>query len=154
MRKSGLRAVAAIIMTCLTLALLGCLELFFPSNADRPGLVVLAPTELSSSMWTVVITAENIPDGGLAGILIENGGFVFANVIASSIEAVGMGGFVVTAQNFEEGSPSGMLIAIHTSAGIANGKVLKLTFLARGDPTVTIDETKIILSTDLNTLLQ
>jgi hypothetical protein len=44
-----------------------------------------------------------------------------------------------------------MLIAINTADGVSDGKVIRLTFLAAGDPSVTLDLSKIVLSSDLNT---
>jgi len=154
MKPSSRRTVATIVLIGLPLLLVGCLSMFRPSEPVPPGLIMGGPTCLSDGSWTVTIAAHDIPDGGLAGLLVRSGAIAFKNVIRSSITATGRSGFIVTAQDFEGSSPNEMLIAIHPSRGIASGKILKLAFQSTGgDPLLTIDEARVILVSDWNTLL-
>ena len=105
--------------------------------------------------WEVVISVANMPDGGAAGIqfgTVGNEAITFSNnVNATTIVCIGLNGFTVSAENYVAGPPpKGALIATNPATGVVGGTILKLTFEAAGQPTVTVDAAKVTLSSDDN----
>ncbi|MFC2108037.1 hypothetical protein ACFLS5_01075, partial [Candidatus Bipolaricaulota bacterium] len=106
--------------------------------------------------YEVLISVADMPDGGVAGIQLGTTALpaiTFSNnVDGATITAEGLTGFRVTAQSYTAGAPvEGYLIAVYGGAPIEAGPVVKLSFEAAGDPTVTLDETRIWLTNDIPT---
>ena len=82
--------------------------------------------------------------GGVAGIQLgteAQPAITFTNVDVATITTEGLNGFEVTSQTYTAGVPAtGCLIAVNGAASIESGTVLKLSFEATGDPTVTLVE--------------
>jgi hypothetical protein len=142
----------ALLLVGLAVLLSACSGSWFTPE-EEAGLIVRAPI-LVGETWEVVISVANIPHGGLAGIHIDQGGITTENVDESTMTASGMNGFVVTAQDYTDPEPKGTLIAVNPSEAITGGKILKFTFQATGEsPVVTLDKSKVTLSTDLGTFV-
>ena len=94
--------------------------------------------------YEVLISVTDMPDGGIAGIQLGTEiapAITFTNVDVATITTEGLNGFEVTSQTYTAGAPAtGCLIAVNGAASIESGTVLKLSFEATGDPTVTLDE--------------
>ncbi len=94
--------------------------------------------------YEVLISVTDMPDGGIAGIQLgteAQPAITFTNVDVTTITTEGLNGFEVTSQTYTAGPPAkGCLIAVNGAASIESGTVLKLSFEATGDPTVTLDE--------------
>jgi len=154
MRRLVGRTALGLAALVLVLAAAGCLEGLFAPEIPATGLVVSQPSQMSDETWVVLVSATEMP-AAVSGILIDAGGVVTENVDRGSIAASGMSGFIVTAQQFDDASPLGQLVAVHPSAGIADGKLLRFTFAATGTaPRLTLDETRITLSDDQNAVLE
>lgn len=105
--------------------------------------------------FEVIISVTNMPDSGLAGIqfgTVGNEALTFANVNMATVIAAGLNGFLVTAKDFTTTPNRGSLIAVNAATGVEGGTILKLTFEATAaDPTVTVEQAKVKLSSALNT---
>ena len=146
-----------LILGCMAIVLLltGCSTWWGVENAS-PEILASAPYQQPNGVWEVTMSVADMPGGGLAGVLVQEGGFVFTNIDEDSIHASGLNGFLVTAQDFSAPSPSGVLAAVHPAAGITAGKVLKLSFRAKGTgtPAVSIQSSKLVLSSDEGTIIE
>jgi hypothetical protein len=144
---------SATMVVVLALGLTACIGGWLTPQA-RVTLIVGEPVA-SGGAYEVLISAINLPDGGLAGIqcgeLLDEA-LAFSDVDMSSVVATGLNGFLVTAEDFTTTANEGSLIAVNAATGIEGGAILKLTFQATGaDPSVTVDETKVKLSSALDT---
>jgi hypothetical protein len=150
-RSRALGSAATVVV--LALGLTACIGGWLTPQL-RVTLIVGEPVA-SGSKYEVLISAINLPDGGLAGIQFGELGdeaLTFSDVEMSSVVATGLSGFLVTAEDFTMTANEGSLIAVNAATGIEGGTILKLTFEATAaDPTVTVDETKVKLSSALDT---
>lgn len=119
---------------------------------ETPTLTVRDPV-LMAGNWEIVISVSNLSEG-LSGIQITHGGITIEGVDETTVVASGMGGFIVTAQDFVAPEPTGTLMAVNPEQSTTSGKILKLTFEASGsNPIVTLDKSKVTLMTDQGTLV-
>jgi hypothetical protein len=143
-----------LLLVALTLILTACFgQWFTPPQLGK--LIVGAPIRVGGG-YEVLISVADMPDGGVAGIelgTIAQPAIAFSdNVDGTTIVAEGLSGFWVTAQGYAVGPPiEGYLIAVYGGAPIEGGPVVKLSFEATGDPTVTLDDTQIVLTSDVPT---
>jgi hypothetical protein len=148
-RALGLASLAVVV----ALGLTACIGGWFTPQL-RVTLIVGEPVACGGK-YEVLISAINVPDGGLAGIQCGELGdeaLAFSDIEMSSVVATGLNGFLVTAEDFTTTVNEGSLIAVNAATGIEGGTILKLTFEATGaDPTVTVSEAKVKLSSALDT---
>jgi len=143
-KRMGLLVVTA----SLVLVLTSCFSHWLTSPTVAK-LIVSEPV-LVGGRYEVSISVVDMPDGGVAGIQLGTVGapaIEFTNVDVSTIAAEGLTGFEVTSQLYSAGPPiEGCLVAVNGVAPIESGLVLKLSFEATGDPTVTLDEALVSLA--------
>ena len=151
----AVRSLASLGLIALVCCVSGCLDSLFAPPIEQAAIVVLKPASLGNGLWTVILSARDMPDGGLAGILIRDGGLITQNVDVSSLSARGLNGFIVTAQAFTGSCPNGALIAVRASGGVEDGRILELRFRATGsNPSLAIDPSHVVLSSGQGTRLE
>jgi len=141
---------AGLLLVGVAIGLTACMGGWF--NPQVVATLIIGNPVAKGGNYEVLISVANMPDQGIAGIQINDGGITTTNVAATSIVANGLNGFVVTASDFTAPAPQGCLMAVNPATGIIGGTVLKLTFTATGaNPTVTLHEAQIKLLSHLNT---
>jgi len=117
-------------------------------------LVVGKPT-FAAGRGEVLIYVAAMPRGGLAAIAIDNLGLSFRDIVPASIEAIGVNGFTVLAQDFSTTLGKGRLVAVNPSCGIAGGTVVQITFEACGEAPLLVirpeDKARVVLGSGQNT---
>jgi len=110
--------------------------------------LIIADPVAKGEGFEVLISVVNMPDEGLSGIQFGTAGneaLTFTNVDITTVVAMGLNGFTVTAQQYTAPN-KGTLLAVNPATGIVGGTILKLTFQATAaNPTVTVDKTKVKL---------
>ena len=154
MRSKAKRVGSILLLVGLTLTLTACFGHWF--TPPQTGVLIVGPPVLTGGRYEVLISVADMPDGGVAAI--QHGTMALPaiafgnNVDVATIVATGLSGFEVTAQGYAAGPPiEGYLTAVYGGAPIVSGSVLKLSFEAAGDPTVTLDDTRIWLTNDIPT---
>jgi hypothetical protein len=143
-----------LLLVCGALTLSNCFAWLNPEPQTPSLFIVSEPFHLSSGLWEVTLSVKSMSDGGIAGVLFGNLGITTSGIDKSSVVASGLNGFIVTAQDFDDPSPQGTLVAIHPSTGITDGKILKFIFRSLDDnPLLSVDESKVIALKDLATSL-
>jgi hypothetical protein len=138
-----------LLLVCGALTLSSCFAWLNPEPQTPSLFIVSQPFHLSSGLWEVTVSVKGLSDGGIAGVLFGNQGITPSGIDKSSIVASGLNGFIVTAQDFDDPSPQGTLVAIHPSAGITDGKILKFIFRSLDDnPRLSFDESKVTVLKD------
>ncbi|MCX6095998.1 MAG: hypothetical protein NT125_04645 [Candidatus Bipolaricaulota bacterium] len=137
------------------LGLFACTGSWFatPGNAT---LIVGTPI-LAGAKGEVLVSAANMPAGGLASIAVDDLGITHTNIAPASIRATGLNGFTVLAQDFATTPGKGRLVAVNPTSGSVGGTILKIAFNTSGEtPTFRIqseDKGKVTLGSALNTLI-
>lgn len=140
-RWLGVAALAAILVG----VLVACSGHWF--TPPQLGRLIVGPPVPKGGRYEVLISVADIPNGGLAGIQLGTvvlPAIAFHNVDASTIVAKGLSGFRVAAQGYSAGG--GYLIAVYDGVAIESGQLLRLSFEATGNPTVTVDENLVMLA--------
>ncbi len=142
------RAGMILLLVTLVLVLTSCFGNWFTAPTIAK-LIVSDPVSVGGR-YEVMISVTDMPSGGVAGIQFgteTDPAIAFTNVDVSTITADGLSGFEVPSQKYTAGDPAqGCLMAVNGAASIESGPVLKLSFEATGDPTVTVDEGRVSLS--------
>jgi len=139
----------------LILALTACMGQWF-TQEQRPTLIIGQPV-LTGNRGEVLISVTNMPQEGLASIAIDNLGITYVDIDGASIEATGLNGFDVLAQDFIITPGKGRLVAANPNVGSIGGTILKIAFETNGaNPSLTIeqgDKGKVTLGSHLNTFI-
>jgi len=147
--------VAGCLAVGLVLGLTACMGHWF-GQQQNPTLII-GKLALSGNRGEVLISVANMPNKGLASIAIDDSGITYTNIKASSIEATGLNGFTVLAQDFTTTTGKGRLVAANPTSGSVGGTIIKVTFEVTGaNPTFEIqvgDKGKVTLGSALNTLI-
>lgn len=133
-----------VLLTALALAAAACSALW---GTREPGPVVTLrqPTRVGAS-WEAILSVSNMPDGGIAGICIANGGISIDRAADGTTTVSGLNGFTVTAQDFAPPSPEGALMALGVSTPLIEGKLLKISFrTSDSNPTLTLEPSRMSL---------
>lgn len=149
MVTSAVKRLGLLVVTAsLVLVLTSCFSHWLTSPTVAK-LIVSDPV-LMGGRYEVLISVVDMPDGGVAGMQLGMVGapaIEFTGVDVSTITAEGLSGFEVTAQVYSAGPPiEGCLVAVNGVVPIESGTVLKLSFEATGDPTVVLDEARVLLA--------
>jgi hypothetical protein len=149
MASKAKHVVSILLVVSLALILAACIGHWF--TPPQIGKLIVGPPVPKDGQYEVLISVADMPDGGVAGVQlgsIAQPAIEFSNnVDVSTVTAEGLNGFRVTAQGYTAGPPvEGSLIAVYGGVALESGQVLKLTFEATGDPTVTLDDTRIDLA--------
>ncbi|MFC2108136.1 hypothetical protein ACFLS5_01590 [Candidatus Bipolaricaulota bacterium] len=148
------RAGSILLLVGLAVTLTACFGHWF--TPPQTGTLIVGASVPKGGRYELLISVADMPDGGVAGIELGTDtlpaiGFS-NNVDGTTIVAEGLSGFRVTAQSYTAAAPiEGSLIAVYGGAPIEGGPVVKLSFEATGDPTVTLDEAQIVLTNDVPT---
>jgi hypothetical protein len=142
------RAVSIAVLLAVTLTLTACMGHWF--TPPQLAKLIVGPPVAKGGRYEVLISVADMPNGGVAGIQLGTvalPAIEFANVDVSTLTAEGLSGFRVTAESYTAGPPAkGSLMAVYGGVAVVSGQVLKLSFEATGNPTVTLDETRIALA--------
>jgi hypothetical protein len=138
-----------LLLVGLAVTLTACFGHWF--TPPQTGTLIVGASVQVGGRYELLISVADMPDGGVAGIELGTDALPAIgfsnNVDGTTIVAEGLSGFRVTAQSYTAAAPiEGSLIAVYGGAPIEGGPVLKLSFEATGDPTVTLDETRINLA--------
>ena len=121
----------ALLVGAVAVSLSACMADWLGARPDAT-LVVGEPT-VASGRGEVLIYVTAMPGGGLAAIAIDDLGLSFQDIVPASIEAIGVNGFTVLAQDFLTTLWKGRLVAANPACGITGGTVIRITFEACGD---------------------
>jgi len=147
--------VAGMLAVGLILALTACMGHWFTPKQEAT--LIIGKSVITGNRGEVVISVTNMPNKGLASIAIDDLGITYTNIKASSIEATGLNGFTVLAQDFTTTTGKGRLVAANPTSGSVGGTIIKVTFEVTGaNPTFEIqvgDKGKVTLGSALNTLI-
>jgi len=139
----------------LVLGLTACMGGWF--TQEHKATLIIGKPVVSGNRGEVVISVADMPNQGLASIAIDDQGITFNDIKAASIEATGLNGFTVLAQDFTTTADKGRLVAANPTSGSVGGTVIKITFEVTGaNPTFGIadaDKGKVTLGSALNTLI-
>lgn len=137
---------ASLLLLGVAIGLTACMGGWFTPQLAAT-LIIGNPVAVGGN-WEVILSVANMPDEGLSGIQIGTAGneaLTFTNVDITTVVAMGLNGFTVTAQQYTAPN-KGTLLAVNPATGIVGGTILKLTFQATAaNPTVTVDKTKVKL---------
>jgi hypothetical protein len=137
-----------LLLVALALTLAACIGQWF--TPPQSAVLIVGPPVAKGGRYEVLISVADLPDGGVAGIQFGAAGqpaITFTNVDVATVVAEGLSGFRVTAQQFTGGES--YLLAVYGAAPIESGAVLKLSFEATWNPTVTLDEDRVWLANDV-----
>lgn len=145
----GVRRLGLLVVTAsLVLALTSCFGHWF--TPPTIGKLIVSDPIRAGGKYEVLISVVDMPDGGVAGIqlgTIAQPAIAFTDVVVATITAEGLNGFQVNSQAYSARPPvEGCLVAVYGAAPVESGPVLKLSFEATGDPTVTLHETLVSLA--------
>jgi len=145
--------VVAMLALGLILGLSACMGAWF-TQEQRATLIIGKPM-ITGNRGEVLISVANMPNKGLASIAIDNEGITYTNIKDASIEATGLNGFTVLAQDFTTTANKGRLVAANPTSGSVGGTIIKVTFEVTGaNPAFGIaDKGKVTLGSALNTLI-
>lgn len=148
MASKAKRVGSIALLIAVALSLAACFGHWF--TPPQIGKLIVGPPVPKDGQYEVLISVADMPDGGVAGVQlgsIAQPAIEFTNVDVATIAVEGLSGFRVGAQSYTAGPPvEGSLIAVYGGVALESGQVLKLTFEATGDPTVTLDDTRIDLA--------
>ena len=139
----------------LIFALTACMGQWF--TQEQKATLIIGQLVLTGNRGEVLISVTNMPQEGLASIAIDNLGITYADINGASIEATGLNGFDVFAQEFISTPGRGRLVAANPNAGSESGTILKITFETNGaNPSLTIEQVdvgRVTLGSHLNTFI-
>lgn len=149
MTSRAKRVGSILLLFGLAVALASCTGHWF--TPPQLGNLIVGPPVPMGGRYEVLISVADMPDGGLAGIQFgtdADPAIEFSNdVDVLTIVAEGLSGFRVTAQSYTAGPPAeGSLMAVYGGVAVVSGQVLKLSFEATGNPTVTVKESLVTLA--------
>jgi len=124
-------ALVCVAVVALVAALVGCTHLF---TGSRVPTLLLGEVTITADRGQILLSAKNMPDGGLASVAVTLGGIIYDVAKIDNVSVEGLSGFEVPAQQFAGGN--GGFVLVHPSAGLPAGAFAKITFDATGDPTL------------------
>ena len=149
----GRRVLAVVLAVGMILGLSACMG-FFDTPLQGARLLV-SGIIVTGSQGTVYIAVADMPSGGAASIEFGSVGdpaISISSIDQTTIAVEGLTGFTELAWEFT--ATGGTLIAVNTTTGVVSGQIVKITFeVTAANPTFTIDETKVAIGSDLNTLI-
>ena len=153
MRSKARRVGSILLLVAVMLVLTACFGQWF--TAPQGGKLIVGAVVPVGGRYEVLISVADMPDGGVAGIefgtALQPAVTFSGNVDATTITAEGLSGFRVTAQSYAGAPAEGCLVAVYGGSPIEGGPVLKLSFEATGNPTVTLIQARVVLANDLPT---
>ena len=143
------RSVAALLLVGALVALSACTG-FFRTDVPIPTLLV-SPAVQRAGGWEIQISVANMPDGGVAGIAIQDSGLTTTDIDVGTLWARGLNDFLVWYYDFRPPYPQGALCATNASRGVESDAILFLRFEATGPaPSIAIDPAQVELGSDAN----
>jgi hypothetical protein len=124
-------AVICLVAIAIGVGITACMNWF--TGAPEPTLL-LGPVVIIGNQGEILLSVNNMPDGGLASLAIVLGGITYDAAKISNVSVEPLVGFVVLAEQFAAGI-GGFLIA-HSVAGLHDGAFAKITFKAANNPTL------------------
>lgn len=147
------RAVAVALVGGMILGLAACMG-FFDTPVQGARLLV-SSVVATGTQGTVYIAVADMPSSGAASIefgTVAVPAIAITNIDETTIVVEGLTGF--TELEWEFTANDGTLIAANATTGVVSGQILKITFeVTAANPTFTVDETKVQIGSDLNTLI-
>lgn len=117
--------IAASLLLGLALLITACVGLIPGLPADAVGV------EATVSSTSITLAVQNIPNGGLAAIALDNSGLTFD---PSAIQVTGVSpasGWTVLAQRIDNSSGEVRIAMVRTSGGTGDGPIATLSFRAQ-----------------------
>jgi len=149
------RWLGLVLLAAGTVFLAGCFGQLFSSGL-LPTLII-GEIQVVGDQGEVIFSVADMPDGGLAGIAINNLGITYQDIDGTTMVATGMNGFDVFAPDFTTTLGKGRLVAVNAAGAVVGGPIFRITFTVNGaNPDVTIDPADkglVTLSSDLGTLI-
>ena len=105
----------------LIVALTACMGQWF--THEQKATLIIGQVVLTGNRGEVLVSVTNMPQEGLASIAIDNLGITYINIKDASIEATGLNGFDVLAQDFTTTPGKGRLVAANPNAGSEAGTI-------------------------------
>jgi len=153
-RMAGVRsrfAAFCLLAIGVVFVLTACMGQWF-THEQKAYLVIGAPV-VTGNHGEVIISVVNMPSEGAASIAIDDEGITYTNITGTSVNAEGLNGFTVLAQDFVITPGKGRLAAFNTNVGITGSPILKITFETTGNPTFTVTKAKVSIGSHLNTFI-
>jgi hypothetical protein len=111
------------------LLLVGCISSWLVRDAT-PTLYLEEPV-LDGGRGHLSISVTNMPDAGLAAIMVGPEGLLYDEEKVSGIAIEELNGFTIAVSQFANGE--GGFILVNTSSALESGPILRLTFDAHGN---------------------
>ena len=148
------RSVAlGLLATALVLGLAACIGLW--NTPVQLAKLLVSHVTVTGVQGTVYIAVADMPSGGAASIefgTVGDPAVAITGIDQTTIAVQGLSGFTELAWKFT--STGGTIIAANETTGVISGQILKITFeVTAANPTFTVDETKMEIGSDLNTLI-
>lgn len=150
------RLLGLVFASGLVVGLTACMGHWF--TPEQGATLIIGKPAVFGNRGEVLISVTDMPDQGLASIAIDDQGITYnGDIDAASIEAEGLNGFTVLAQDFTTTANKGRLVAANPLSGSVGGTILKITFEVIGaNPAFGIedaDKGKVEMGSHLNTLI-
>lgn len=150
--RIGVAAAGGVVLALIIAACAG-----FWNTPAQLGKLIVGPVQVTGSEAYVLVSAVDMPGGGLAAIQFGSVGdeaIAFTSIDPASLRIEGKNGFVVLADAFETTPGKGALIAANGTTGVVGGEILKFTFTVTGaHPTFTVTKAKVTLVSDANAFI-
>jgi len=149
----GRRVAVGILAVGMILGLAACSGLW--NTPLQLAKLLVSDVTVTGSQGTVYIAVADMPSGGAASIefgIVGDPGIAITGIDETTIVVEGLTGFTELAWEFT--ASGGSLIAANATTGVVSGQILKITFaVTAANPTFIVDETKVEIGSDLNTLI-
>ncbi len=148
MRRTTRTSILCVTALVMVSGITACMHGF---NDDSVPTLIVSPVTISGNQGEILLSVENMPDGGLASLAVSLGGIAYDPAKISNVSVEALLGFTILAEQFD--SDDGGFVVAHSCAGLHDGGFVRLKFTVKGAPTLadfTITEADISMGDDDN----